>query len=543
MIRRTIARVHDGAANAAQGERGPRARRGVSRAFFGLTALVALGLGSAAGCSDALAPAAESAPERTEEVRQADSAAVICVDLKRAGTLKAYDVHLSKEKPDTNFGPSTFALSGASIGGGPSQFYALFRFPTSTIPPNASVVSATLTLGLVTNGAATANVHLVTAPWDEATVTWSSFGNAFVAQPFKSFSTANSTVVLNVAPQVQAWLDGTAPNHGLLIEQGGAFQTKYKTQEYAVPTQRPVLRLCYKIVCPAGFADCNGDPSDGCEADLATPATCGACGVSCVAPHATAACAAGTCAIGACDLGFADCNGAFADGCETDLTSTASCGACGVVCALPHATTSCLRGPARPAARRRLRLRRRPHQRLRAAVLRRRRPLRQRRRLREPGSPRGICAAPACSDHAQNGSETDVDCGGSCLPCATGLHRASGPDCESAVCAASTCAAPTCADGVKNGGEAAIDCGGPCLPCAAGSSCSAGADCASGVCLGGSCQAPSCADGLKNGGETAVDCGGGCAPCPNGGAARSPPTARARCASQASARSRPAPTA
>ena len=44
--------------------------------------------------------------------------------------------------------------------------------------------------------------------------------------------------------------------------------------------------------CPAGTADCNGNPGDGCETDLITdPANCGACGHDCLG----GACVASTC--------------------------------------------------------------------------------------------------------------------------------------------------------------------------------------------------------------------------------------------------------
>src|SRR5205814_6721986 len=33
------------------------------------------------------------------------------------------------------------------------------------------------------------------------------------------------------------------------------------------------------------WADCNHDPSDGCEANLSSPATCTSCDVSCVGPN------------------------------------------------------------------------------------------------------------------------------------------------------------------------------------------------------------------------------------------------------------------
>jgi len=56
---------------------------------------------------------------------------------------------------------------------------------------------------------------------------------------------------------------------------------------------------------------------------------------------------------------------------------------------------------------------------------------------------------PTCTDGIQNGSETDVDCGGSdCEPCPVD---------------------PTCDDGIQNGNETGIDCGGSdCAACPSG---------------------------------------------------------------------------
>lgn len=70
-----------------------------------------------------------------------------------------------------------------------------------------------------------------------------------------------------------------------------------------------------------------------------------------------------------------------------------------------------------------------------------------------------------CSDGIKNQDETEVDCGGTCTPCAT------------------------CDDGIKNGDETDVDCGGSCDACA------------------------TCDDGIQNGDETGVDCGGSCDPC------------------------------
>jgi hypothetical protein len=53
---------------------------------------------------------------------------------------------------------------------------------------------------------------------------------------------------------------------------------------------------------------------------------------------------------------------------------------------------------------------------------------------------------------------------------------------------------PTCSDGVKNGTETDVDCGGSCRRCENGKSCGTQDDCASALCVNGKCQACSAAD-------------------------------------------------
>ena len=120
-----------------------------------------------------------------------------------------------------------------------------------------------------------------------------------------------------------------------------------------------------------------------------------------------------------------------------------------------------------------------------------------------------------CGDGQKNGSETDVDCGGSCGPCATGQTCASGMDCTTRSCLGTACQAASCTDGAANGDETDVDCGGSCRGCDAGKVCTGTADCLSGVCQGNRCVAVSCMDGVKNGDESDVDCGGSCGSCAN----------------------------
>jgi hypothetical protein len=79
------------------------------------------------------------------------------------------------------------------------------------------------------------------------------------------------------------------------------------------------------IQCFDDFADCDLDPVNGCETDLQTSqANCGQCGAACFLPNATTFCSAGACidVIDQCNAGFGDCDGNPTNGCETDLAGT-----------------------------------------------------------------------------------------------------------------------------------------------------------------------------------------------------------------------------
>ncbi len=147
-----------------------------------------------------------------------------------------------------------------------------------------------------------------------------------------------------------------------------------------------------------------------------------------------------------------------------------------------------------------------------------------------------VCAPVTCFDFATNGTETALDCGGSCpADCSKGAVCSAGTDClsgsctggfctgladaaactlsgscNSGVCTAGACAAPTCTDTVKNGAETDFDCGGATCGanCGAGKVCGAITDCASNRCDGGICR--TCTDGVKSGTESDIDCGGVC---------------------------------
>lgn len=91
--------------------------------------------------------------------------------------------------------------------------------------------------------------------------------------------------------------------------------------------------------CPPGLTNCSGH----CTNTTFDPQNCGGCGASCALPHASSfACVQSTCAVVTCATGFANCDGAPANGCEANLATDAkNCGACGVVCAMGCAAGHC----------------------------------------------------------------------------------------------------------------------------------------------------------------------------------------------------------
>ncbi|MEZ4407965.1 MAG: hypothetical protein R3A52_16040 [Polyangiales bacterium] len=101
-------------------------------------------------------------------------------------------------------------------------------------------------------------------------------------------------------------------------------------------------------VCPMGRASCDGNSSNGCEVNTTNDvANCGMCGTTCTAMNATPACVASTCVIpsGGCTGTFRDCDGMYVNGCEVNTnTSVTNCGACNAACIVANGTPACTSG-------------------------------------------------------------------------------------------------------------------------------------------------------------------------------------------------------
>jgi hypothetical protein len=96
-----------------------------------------------------------------------------------------------------------------------------------------------------------------------------------------------------------------------------------------------VARECDITGCLGTSEDCDGDPDNGCEIDLATDVNnCNSCDYVCPdLPYAGEVCLGGVCGLGACDDNYDNCDGLPGNGCEADLLNEVdNCGGCGTVC-------------------------------------------------------------------------------------------------------------------------------------------------------------------------------------------------------------------
>jgi hypothetical protein len=246
---------------------------------------------------------------------------------------------------------------------------------------------------------------------------------------------------------------------------------------------------CNSGVCgcddPTTHGDCNpadiGMPGgNGCETDLQTdPNFCGTCAQSCLDEHvASGTCVGGACTIGMCTAPYADCTGGAANGCETSLRQTTTCGGCGTNCntMVANATATCSAAGTCDYT--------------------------------------GGCTAGTsdCDGSRADGCEpfAPTHCGGSCTNCTSTILNASGATCTGGgTCDYGSCAAGTsdCNGTRADGCEpfAATHCGGSCTNCTTAVANATGATCGG----GGTCDYTSCVAGTSDCNGSRAD---GCEP-------------------------------
>ncbi len=89
--------------------------------------------------------------------------------------------------------------------------------------------------------------------------------------------------------------------------------------------------------------DCDGMADDGIAKNTVT--ACGSCTNVCTVANGTPRCDVNTCEIATCNSPYRDCVGGYADGCETNISSSLQhCGGCNRPCSGANATPACNNG-------------------------------------------------------------------------------------------------------------------------------------------------------------------------------------------------------
>jgi hypothetical protein len=139
------------------------------------------------------------------------------ISVRRQGTSGAVsDAQIANKLPPKSYGASETMNTGP-IGAANEERRSLVRFDLSAIPSlphvvtNIEAASVSLARGHVgVTGPGTIQVHRVTAPWDEADVTWQSFGGAFDPAVEAAFDNGSSSYVVGVEALVSGWANGLA---------------------------------------------------------------------------------------------------------------------------------------------------------------------------------------------------------------------------------------------------------------------------------------------------------------------------------------------
>ncbi len=131
------------------------------------------------------------------------------------------DTYLASGNPNGNYGSDWRMGIGFSSSGGLGALRMLLQFNLSSIPTNATVNSATISIfqyaasGISNMGF---QAQYAVSPWNEFNATWANannIGGAFL--PIGNFPNTLGWLSLNSTNLFRAWVSGQEPNNGLIV--------------------------------------------------------------------------------------------------------------------------------------------------------------------------------------------------------------------------------------------------------------------------------------------------------------------------------------
>lgn len=132
------------------------------------------------------------------------------------------------------------------------RFENLFGNGPGQIPTGATINTAELQVDVVnpSEAGAVVSFHRMLQAWND-TATWSSMGSGVQLNDVEAVSSADATVanpggsglqsITGLASTVQAWLDGTADNHGWVVNNTHINGWRIRSSEYTTTSLRPRL--------------------------------------------------------------------------------------------------------------------------------------------------------------------------------------------------------------------------------------------------------------------------------------------------------------
>lgn len=196
-----------------------------------------------------------------------------------AGYNDAHDTNIRQATPDVNYVTEAVLFSDAPDSGNTNATEVLLRFDnvvgmaTNQVPPGAFIQEAVIELPCVsTNSMGNGGrIYAMLQPWDDTTVTWSTFGlSGIVPDGIMAASTPTAVAgnpslqplvqgtvnTYEVTPDVQAWVNGARQNYGwaILPWPNGSDGWGIRSAEWSnfvypndPARQRPQLRVYYTL--------------------------------------------------------------------------------------------------------------------------------------------------------------------------------------------------------------------------------------------------------------------------------------------------------
>jgi hypothetical protein len=125
---------------------------------------------------------------------------------------------------------------------------ALYHFDLSSVPAGATILSATVHFWVERESKDDVFVHRVTDSWTEYGATWNNTAGDFDPDPEARFepSQEHEYVSVDITSVAQEWVNGSVPNHGLMLIGEGDKESRFGSRERKKSNERPFLEVTFR---------------------------------------------------------------------------------------------------------------------------------------------------------------------------------------------------------------------------------------------------------------------------------------------------------